>query len=368
MPFDQKYMSLALGLARKGAGRVSPNPMVGCVIVKNKKIIATGYHKKFGGPHAEVEALKKIKMKAKGTTLYVTLEPCHHFGKTPPCVDAVIGSGVKRVVVAMRDPNPKTHGKSIKKLRAAGIAVSVGVCEEKARELNKFFIKYITTKKPYVICKVAQSLDGMITPKKGKRGWITGQKAREYVQKLRSQVDAVLVGRRTIEIDDPLLNVRWPRSSRHDNQPMRVILDSQLRLKTNQKIFHSPGGKVILVTRFGPNHPRVKHFLSWFAKRGLSSRVQVLCTAPKTTKKLDLRLVMQRLHALGVASVLIEGGAKVFESFFATHLVDEWQFIVAPKFVGNKGLMALRVASYKKFTCRSMVMLGPDMLLHAVKS
>ncbi len=353
---DQHFMQFALSLAKKGGRAVSPNPMVGCVIVKKNKIIATGFHKKFGGDHAEIVALKKLKFKAVGATLYVTLEPCAHFGKTPPCVDAVIKSKVARVVIAMCDPNPKTNGKSIRQLKKAKIKVNVGVCEKESRELNKIFVTNIIKKRPYVIAKVAQTLDGKITLQKGKQVWITGKESRAYVQNLRSQVDAVLVGRGTVQIDDPLLNVRDVKKP----QPKRVILDSKLSLKSSARIFKSPGGPVVLVTTLVPTHPRVLKF------RALDATV--LCTAPKKSQKSDLRLVLSRLYALGIASVLIEGGAKVFQSFFDSGLVDEWQFIIAPKMSKNKGLPAFSDPKiYQKLTCQHQEFLGNDLLVQAVK-
>lgn len=217
-------MRLALKLAGKAAGQVSPNPMVGCVIVRKGKIISRGFHEKFGEAHAEINALKKINSKADGATMYVNLEPCHHFGKTPPCVDAVLASGVKRVVIAMQDPNPLTAGKSIKKLRASGIRVDVGVCEQEARFLNRFFIKYITKKMPYVIVKVAQSLDGKISNKPGKQFWLTGSRAKKHVQDLRSRVDAVLVGRGTVAIDDPQLSVRDKKKNRNQKEWCSILV------------------------------------------------------------------------------------------------------------------------------------------------
>ena len=215
-------------MAKKGRGRVAPNPMVGCVIVRQGKVLSSGYHAKYGGPHAEINALKKIRFWASGATMYVTLEPCHHFGKTPPCVDAVIASGVRRVVIAMKDPNPKTNGKSVRKLKAAGIEVSLGVCEAEARELNKIFITNIEQCRPHVVVKVAQTLDGKIAFKRNQRSKITGKKSFDYVQKLRANIDAEVVGRGTVQIDNPKLNVR----DRKKTQPMGDVMDAGLRVST----------------------------------------------------------------------------------------------------------------------------------------
>lgn len=351
MKVDEKFMQLVLKLAEKGAGFVSPNPMVGCVIVKNHKILAQGFHKKFGESHAEINALEKIKFKASGATLYVNLEPCYHFGKTPPCVETVMASGVSRVVIAMQDPNPLTAGKSIQKLRVAGIKVTVGVCELQAKILNRTFIKFITEKMPFVIVKVAQSLDGKISDKPGKKFWFTGERAVKHVQDLRSKVDAILVGRGTVAIDDPQLNVR----DRKKPQPKRIVLDSFLKTNLRSKIFHTHGGEIIFFCSLKPNHKRVKLFEK--------NAVRVLCFPAQ--KKLDLKKVLKKLHDLNVASVLIEGGSQVFTSFLqSAQLVDEWQFIVSPSLVSQNGASAFSQSKFKNIKLNHMVNMGPDTLLY----
>lgn len=319
---DIFFMKKALALAEKGQRRVSPNPMVGAVIAKNNLILAEGYHQKFGGPHAEINALKKLKNKVKGSTLYVTLEPCYHEGKTPPCVEAVIKSGIKRVVVAMKDPNPLTHGKSILKMRRAGLSVKVGVCEKTAREINRYFIKHITTGMPYVIAKTAQSRDGFISKSPQKQTWLTGRKSFFYVQNLRVEVDAILVGRRTVEIDNPRLNVR--KVSRP--QPLRVILDSHLKLSPKRKIFTTNGGGVILITVLPQHHNRVR----LWQRRG----VKVLSVV-RQGKKISLKASFKKLAKLGVQSILVEGGAQVLTSLFKEKLIDEWHLLIAPKVLGT---------------------------------
>lgn len=322
-------MKLALDLAIRGQGLVSPNPLVGCVIVKNKKILSQGWHQKFGGDHAEIDALKKIQFQAQGATLYVNLEPCHHYGKTPPCVDAVIQAGVKRVVIAMDDPNPKTHGQSIQKMRRAGIQVDVGLCADDARELNRFFIKHIQTGLPYVIGKVAMSLDGKIAAVPGEQTWLTGKKSFHFVQKLRSFADAILVGRHTVEVDDPQLTVRDAKKP----QPWRVILDSEARLSIESRIFQSSGGKVLVVVK----KPFYEKALRRFS--GLADVIFV----KENKSGLDLKSVLRTLEKMGMNSVLVEGGGAVFTSFLASGLVDEWHILVAPKVLGDKGI--------KAFTC-----------------
>lgn len=330
---DSQFMRRALGLAAKGLGRVAPNPMVGCVIVRGGRVIAEGWHKRFGGAHAEVEALKKLKSNAaRGSTMYVTLEPCHHFGKTPPCVDAVIASGIKRIVIAMRDPNPLTRGKSIRKMRAEGITVSLGVCGREAGELNRFFIKHVTTGLPYVIVKVAQSRDGKIASVPGVRTQITGLAATRYVQDLRRSVSAIMIGKDTIGIDDPLLNVRHKNAP----QPLRVILDSRLQINSRAKIFHSPGGRVILVCGPNPAPRRVREFEA--------AGATVLPVALQKGR-IGLRSALKKMGAVGISSVLVEGGAAVFTSFARAHLADEWHVITASHDIGKGGLAAFSLKS-----------------------
>ncbi|EKD50885.1 MAG: Riboflavin biosynthesis protein RibD [uncultured bacterium] len=344
-------MLMALKLARKGAGRVSPNPLVGCVIVKNGQVVGKGYHKKYGDYHAEVNALKMAGHKARGATLYVNLEPCFHYGKTPPCVDAVIAAGIKRVVIAMQDPNPKTDGRSITKLKRHGIEVCVGVCAKEARELNQYFIHAMTHKQPYVIVKVAQSLDGMITAQKGQRTQITGKRAVDYVQRLRSEVSAVLVGVNTVRVDDPLLTVRNPKKP----QPKRIILDSNLSLPHTVNLFGASGGQVILVCALPARHKKVLAF----TKRG----VVVISDVPRDRQGLDLKYVLKSLYDLGLRSVLVEGGAKVFRSFLTQKLADEWQIITAPVVYGECGLAWMSPDFFARLQLQETRTLGRDKLI-----
>lgn len=350
MTTDQQFMHRAIELAERARGHVSPNPLVGCVVVKNGNVLAEGYHKRFGGDHAEVVALKKLRFTATGATLYVSLEPCHHVGKTPPCVNTVIQAGVKRVVIAMRDPNPLTAGKSIRKLKRAGIEVTVGVCRNEALRQNSSFVKAHTKGLPFVVAKVAQSLDGKIAAKKGTQTQITGREAMAYVQKLRAQVDAILVGRSTVEIDDPRLNVR----NRKSPQPKRVILDSNLKLKGDEKIFRSHGGKVILVCGLKSDHPKVK---KW-QKRG----VEVLCVS-RTKQGLSLKHTLKHLLKTGIQSVLLEGGSQVFTSFAKAHLVDEYRILMSPKIYGPLGVPAFASKMPLSAHLSTSETLGPDLLL-----
>jgi len=337
-------------LAQKGAGRVSPNPLVGAVIVKAGKIVGKGYHKKYGSHHAEVNALKQAGSKAKGATLFVTLEPCSHFGKTPPCVDAVIKAGIKHVVLAMKDPNPLVNGRAIRKLKKNKIAVTTGVCEAEAKLINKSFIKSITEQKPFVIAKVGQSLDGMITTKKGQQGWITGEQARKYVQKMRATIDGIIIGDETVRIDDPQLNVRNSKKP----QPYRVVLDPGLKIKTTNRMFTVHGGPVILICGLKETSKKVKEF----RKKG----VVVITGVPVVKKKLKLSVVLEKLYEHNLHYLMVEGGAQVFQSFMKAKLVDEWHIIVAPRIVGDQGLPWMLKGDERKLKVHTVKSLGDDEL------
>jgi len=253
---DESYMRLALRLARKGAGRVSPNPMVGAVVVDpSGEIISTGYHPEFGKPHAERIALKKLGYKASGATLYVNLEPCCHHGKTLPCTEAIIKSGVKRVVVGVLDPNPQVSGRGVEILRKHGIEVKVGVLEEECKWLNRGFFKWVLKGIPYVVLKWAQTLDGKIATVTGESKWISSERALNYAHRLRAESDAVVVGKNTVLADDPELTVRRVRGV----DPLRVVLDSKLELPLDRKIFHVP--PKTLVFTLSEDEKRIKAFL-----------------------------------------------------------------------------------------------------------
>ena len=348
----QEWMERALMLAAKADGRVFPNPKVGAVFTKNGKLLGEGYHKKFGGPHAEVIALRTIKSSQKPDTLFVTLEPCHHYGKTPPCVDAVIDSGVKTVYIAMKDPNPKTAGKSIRKLRQKGIEVHLGLCAKEARFLNRSFVHHIKTGLPYVIVKVAQSLDGKIAAEKGKQTWLTGLEAKKYVHSLRRESSAIMIGANTLRVDDPLLNVR-PKSSYH---PKRVILSHSSKFSKKMRIFgSSPGGATVLMTP--SNSPssmtKSKLFDEHFTfKAGKSEQA-------------SLKNLLKVLGACGIQKLLVEGGQQLFSSFYRTGLAEEWQIITAPKFLGRgvSTLDELDIAGKNpKLALKNVQVLGEDHL------
>lgn len=297
---DEQFMSRALELAQKGKFCVSPNPMVGAVIVKNGKIIAEGWHKKFGGAHAEINALKLAERAAKDAVLYVNLEPCMHVDKkTPPCVPEVVAAGISRVVVAMKDPNPKVAGRGILALRKAGIKADVGCMQKEACRLNEKFVKWILTGLPYVGMKVAMSLDGKIATKTGESKWITSEESREFVRNLRDDYDAILVGINTVLKDDPVL------AGKH-REPKRIILDSKLSVPSNAKVLRD--SNVIVVT------------------------------AEKKTKKtrIELAPLLRLLGEQGVSSVFVEGGAEIFGSFIDEKLVDRFYWFIAPKIIGGR--------------------------------
>ena len=320
---DRFYMQMALDLAARGKGRTSPNPMVGAVIVKGDTIIASGYHRKAGTAHAEAAALKKAGSRAKGATLYVNLEPCCHTGKrTPPCTKAVIQAGIKEVVTAMIDPNPNVSGKGLYALRKAGIKTRSGVMKEEAQKLNEVFITHITRKRPFVILKIAQSIDGKIATAKGESKWITGPEARERVHTLRNEVDALLVGIGTVNADNPSLDCR----TRGGRNPFRIIVDSRLQISLSSKVLTHDDGKTIIAATENAD----KNKLQTLARRG----IRVLICRGKAGK-VDLNRLMTELGKLDITSVMIEGGSSIAASALSQNIVDKVMFFTAPKIIGG---------------------------------
>lgn len=338
MKGDELYMRRALALARKGARGAPPNPLVGCVLVKDGKVVGEGFHAFFGGPHAEPLALKKAGAKARGATAYVTLEPCcaHPGKKTPPCAPALIAAGVERVVAAVRDPNPGVSGGGLKELRKAGIECEVGVLEEEAERLNESFFARMRRGRPWVILKTALSLDGRAYAEGGASRWITGPAARGEVHKLRAGVDAVLVGIGTALADDPALTAHGA-----GRNPLRVLLDTQLRLPPTAKLLDGKAPTLIFTASprelEGAECVRIRH----------------------SHGRLPLKLVLAELARRGVGRLLVEGGPTVHASFLREGLVDEAQVFIAPKLISgtrdpNKGPV---VASAR------LRRLGPDLLV-----
>jgi diaminohydroxyphosphoribosylaminopyrimidine deaminase/5-amino-6-(5-phosphoribosylamino)uracil reductase len=324
MAIDDLYMQQALELAVKGRGRTSPNPMVGAVIVKNGSIIGQGYHQKAGTPHAEVHALREADRQAKDATLYVTLEPCVHYGRTPPCTDAIVRSGITRVVIACQDPNPLVAGRGVKTLQDAGIAVTTGVLEKEAILLNEVFNKFITTRKPFVVLKCAMSLDGKIATYTGQSQWITGAQARQYGHHLRDTYDAILVGIGTILADNPLLTTRLAKGE--GRNPIRIILDSTGRTPLTSNILVDKSAPTIVVVTEAASPERVE------AIEAMGAKVHIL---PKTNNRVDFSALTTLLGQKNITSVLVEGGAAIHAAALQAQVVDKMHFFIAPKIIGG---------------------------------
>jgi len=319
---DARFMAEALALAAKGAGHTSPNPMVGAVVVKDGHIIAKAYHQRAGGPHAEVSALKSAGPAAAGATLYVNLEPCCHYGKTPPCTDTILRAGIVRVVCATQDPNPKVRGEGIRILRSQGVGVKVGVMQKEAIRLNEAHIKYVMTGYPLVVLKIAQTLDGKITLPNGSPTKITGEEAQKFVHRLRSQYDAVLVGKNTVLTDDPQLTVRAVKG----RDPLRLILDSWEKIpRTASVLANNLDKKTILVSLEMGQRPHLSGETDNFHWR----------VPPNEFHQVDLAALLKIAGENQITSVLVEGGANVFGSFIREGLADKVHIIVAPTFYGE---------------------------------
>ncbi|HJX30500.1 MAG TPA: bifunctional diaminohydroxyphosphoribosylaminopyrimidine deaminase/5-amino-6-(5-phosphoribosylamino)uracil reductase RibD, partial [Thermodesulfobacteriota bacterium] len=321
----EEYMWLAIKLASKAQGQTSPNPLVGALIVKSGKIVGQGFHRRSGTPHAEINALKKSGDQAQGAELYLNLEPCSHFGRTPPCVDAIIQKKIMKVFMGMVDPNPLVRGKGIRRLKEAGIEVATGILEKECRKLNEVFIKYITTKRPFVILKTAASLDGRIAAETGDSQWITNEKSREYVHQLRSAVDAVLVGIGTVKKDDPQLTCRL--KNRKGRDPIRIVVDSTLSISPKAKVLnpHSPAPTIIATT------PKAS-----LKKRALLEKKGARILVIPSQGWVDLCLLMEALGKEEITSVLIEGGSEINTSALQSGIVDKVLFFYAPKIIGGK--------------------------------
>jgi len=318
---------MALDLAKKGLGTTNPNPMVGAVIVKDNRVIACAYHKRVGTLHAEALALKIAGEKSKGATLYVNLEPCCHFGRTPPCTDAIIKSKIKRVFCSMKDPNPLNNGKGIEILRRNGIEVDVGLLRSEAERLNEVFIKYITKNLPFVTLKMAESLDGKIATRTGDSKWISSIVSRDYVHRLRSQVDAVLVGINTILNDDPLL------SSRRSRSPVKVVLDPELKIPERAKIFSkaSPGLNIVAVHKKSLQKKSIVEKANRITKKGC-----LVMAFSGENGRIDLGELLKELAGLEIAHLLVEGGGEIAASFLEGNFVDRVLFFIAPKIIGGR--------------------------------
>ena len=321
-------MKRALRLAEKGRGRTSPNPMVGAVLVKNGQVVGEGYHARAGEAHAEILALRQAGEEARGSTLYINLEPCIHYGKTPPCAPAVIEAKVRRVVIGMEDPNPLVTGRGLKSLKKAGLDVEVGVLEKECRRLNEAFCKYILKKEPFVILKVAATLDGKIATREGDSKWISGETSRHFVHRMRDQVDGVVVGIGTVLKDDPQLTARIKKG----RDPYRIILDSRLRIPEDAKVIGNSPSKTIIATTELAARDKIERL----EKKG----VRIL-TLDSKQGRVDLKNCLSKLGEMGMMSLLVEGGSQVNGSFLDEGLIDKILFFLSPKLIGDREALGI---------------------------
>lgn len=322
---DERFMQRTLQLAAQATGRTSPNPLVGCVIVKDHKIIGEGYHHQAGTPHAEVHALRQAGEDAQGATAYVSLEPCSHFGRTPPCADALIKAGIQRVVIAMQDPNPRVSGGGITRLREAGIQVEVGLCASEAEKLNRPFLKAIQTRLPYVVYKVASTLDGKIATETGDSRWISNESSRHCAHELRNQLDVILVGSETVLKDNPALTCRLPEG----RDPVRVIVDGTLKIPLDAQVL-SPvsSAPCIIATTQAASQEKLQR---------MEKLPNVEIWQYPVPRYIPLKQLLLDLVSRGWNSVLLEGGGGLAGALFESELVDEVEFFLAPKLIGGKG-------------------------------
>ena len=322
--FDEQMMARAISLARNGLGRTSPNPLVGAVIVRDGRIVAEGWHRKAGTPHAEIHALNMAGELARGATVYVSLEPCAHYGRTGPCAKALVEAGVSRVVVAMMDPNPKVAGKGIAILQEAGIQVTTGVLEQEARQLNEVFLKWMTTGLPFVALKTAMTLDGKIATAAGQSQWITNEASRYETHRLRDVYDGILVGINTALADNPALTTRLKEYP--GRNPVRIVVDSRARLPLESKLVTDGAARTIVAVTAGAPADRLEALRS--------AGVEIIVAG--SSNHVDMHSLMEQLGAMKISSVLVEGGGSVNFSLLQAGLVDRVYAFIAPKLVGGR--------------------------------
>ena len=357
---DEVFMQRALGLAAKALGRTSPNPVVGAVIVRGGRVIGEGFHRRAGLPHAEVEALQRVNGTARGATLYVNLEPCAHHGRTPPCAEALIAAGLKRVVVGIVDPNPLVRGRGLRRLRQAGIAVTTGILREECERLNEDFAVFIRTGRPLVTLKLAASFDGRIATASGDSHWISGERSRRLVHELRNRADAVLVGAETVRVDDPQLTCRV----RGGRDPLRVILDGRLTISPAARVCTQRSTALTLVVTTAESGQGEKRRL--LEQQG----VEILCLAGDQGR-VPLRPLLAALGRRGVKHVLIEGGGQVAAAALAEGVVDKVLFFYGPLLLGSESRPMIgplgidRVAAGLKLHTIELGRLGDDVLVTA---
>jgi diaminohydroxyphosphoribosylaminopyrimidine deaminase/5-amino-6-(5-phosphoribosylamino)uracil reductase len=353
---DEEFMLQCIHLAHRGKGNVSPNPLVGAVVVKDKRIVGRGYHRKFGEAHAEVNALRDAGRKARGSTLYVNLEPCSHYGKTPPCTDAIISSGIRRVVVGMIDPNPLVKGKGIRALTSAGVEVRGGILSDECRELNEFFVKKMRTGLPFVTVKIAQTLDGKIALPSRHSPWITSRESRKRVHQLRAEYDAALVGARTAQLDDPRLTVRLGEG----RSPKRILLDGNLSTPLSIRLFSDGLRSQTIVFVRESESGEIERKKEILERR----EVQLIEIPGRRDGTLPLKQVLESLADLNILSVLVEGGQHVFTQFLEEGLVDRLLVFVAPKAYGCDGVPAFGHLTHAfEASSSSVERVGVDLLI-----
>lgn len=323
----QKFMRKALELAKKGSGQVNPNPMVGAVIVKNGKIIGKGYHECFGGPHAEINAINNASTDVLGSTLYVTLEPCSHFGKTPPCTQSIIKNGIKEVVIGLTDPNPLVNGKGIKMLKSAGIQVIDGILEKEAKSLNALFLKYIQREEPFCIMKTAMTLDGKISTFTGDSKWISSKQSRSFVHELRHRYSGIMVGVNTVIKDNPKLNDRSEHIKKRN--PIRIVVDSKGRTPMEAHVLTDRNPTIIAVTKNA-----LADFILMVKDQG---KEVIVC--PEKENKVDMKFLMRSLKKKGIDSILLEGGSTLNFTAINEGLVDKVVSFISPKIVGGENAL-----------------------------
>ncbi len=323
---DTRLMRLCLGLACRGEGQTSPNPLVGAVITRAGRIVGKGYHQRVGEPHAEIEAIKDAGKTTSGAEMWINLEPCDHRGRTGPCTEAIINSGIKRVILGMEDPNPRVKGKGIAKLRKNGIEVKVGLLEDECRRLNEGYAKFICTRTPWVILKVAASLDGKTATRAGQSRWISGEKALSYVHRLRNKMDGILVGVDTIIKDDPLLTTRLHGKKGRD--PVRIVVDSKLRVPLTSRVLNLQSEAITIVATTDRALPR-KH-------RKLEQMGAKVLVITQDNGRVDLPSLMKEIGALNITSLLIEGGSTINASALSSGIVDKVICFYAPRIIGGK--------------------------------
>jgi len=362
MDIDEIYMKQVLRLARKGLGMTSPNPAVGALIVKNGQIIGSGYHKKAGAPHAEIQALSQAGEAARDSTLYVNLEPCNHYGRTPPCTKAIVESGIKRVVVGIADPNPQVAGGGCAFLRSQGIAVKGDILAQECARLNEAYLTYVTAGRPFVILKGALTLDGWMATRTGNSKWISNERSRKFVHTLRKRVDAIMVGVETVIVDNPLLTPYLLKTSAPN--PGKVVVDTHLRIPLDSKAFDSGTSALTIIAAGSKVSTEKRNRIEELGARVITCRMR--------GGRIDLADLLGKLAKMSISSILVEGGATLFDTFVREGLVDKFYLFFAPKILGGddgvpftrgsgcdmiKNCLSLTITTVKRF--------GDDIMIEA---